>query len=261
MPLSAFSFGGHDDDLRPLTESISSMATQLRKALKRFGLGGKKENVQALYERESYLDAYSQHTDLRVDENPHDAIGGHWEEMGELQFRFLLDNGLKPQHRMLDIGCGTLRGGRHFIGYLDTGHYTGMDISQKVLAFGEKLLAQENLVEKRPTLVLNEEKRLRFSMFTDQTFDFLLAQSVFTHLPSEYIEECFQHVKQVMGADSQFFFTHFLGDDHVRKSVKNFAQPWSFYEELAERYGFRLESRAEQYPHPSDQKMARLTLA
>ncbi len=251
----------HRNAISPLIESMSRMAMPLRKALKHLGLGGKKEKVKALYEQKSYLDAYSEHTELRVEENPHDAIGGHWEEMGELQFGFLVKNGLKPHHRMLDIGCGTLRGGRHFIGYLDECRYTGMDISKKVLAFGEKLLAEENLALKRPALVLNEEKRLRFSMFEGQTFDYLLAQSVFTHLPSDLIEECFEHVRQVMGADSQFFFTHFLAEDHVRKSVKNFAQPWSFYEELAERYGFRLENRSDEYPHPSDQKMARLTLA
>ncbi len=51
---------------------------------------------------------------------------------------------------MLDIGCGTLRGGRHFIGYLDAGRYTGMEISKQVLAYGEKLLVERGLVEKQP---------------------------------------------------------------------------------------------------------------
>ncbi|MDH3659331.1 MAG: class I SAM-dependent methyltransferase [Alphaproteobacteria bacterium] len=228
---------------------------------RRFSTQGTKKKVRALYWQEDYLDAYSQHTDLRVDEDPHDAIGGHWDEMGELQFRFLVDNGLKPEHRMLDIGCGTLRGGRHFIRYLDAGHYTGIDISKKVLAYGQELLVEEKLAEKRPKLVLNQEKRLRFSEFADQTFDYLLAQSVFTHLPPEYIEECFQHIRQIMGIDSRFFFTFYGSDEHCRRALKDFSQPWPFYQELAERHGYLIENKSEHYPHPSQQSMAVLTLA
>lgn len=236
------------------------MASRIRQTLlQRFEKQGKKKEIQELYEQESYLDAYSKHTDLRVDKNPHEAIGGHWDEMGQLQIRFLIDNGLKPQHRMLDIGCGTLRGGRHFIRYLEPDHYTGIDISKKALAYCEELLIEEKLTDKQPTLVLNQEMRLRFSMFTGQTFDYLFAQSVFTHLPTEYIDECFEHVKKIMTPDSLFFFTFFCDDEHNRRGLKDFSQPWSFYEELAERHGYLIENRTEDYPHPSQQNMAILT--
>ncbi|MGG6294672.1 hypothetical protein ACQ4M4_09620 [Leptolyngbya sp. AN02str] len=36
-------------------------------------------------------------------------IGGLWEELGQLQFDFLKENGLLPEHRLLDMGCGSLR--------------------------------------------------------------------------------------------------------------------------------------------------------
>jgi len=221
----------------------------------------KKKKLKALYAEESYLDAYSRHTDLRVDENPEDAIGGHWDEMGELQFRFLTENGLKPTHSMLDIGCGTLRGGRHFIRYLDEGRYTGIDLSEKALAFGRDLLAEEKLTEKQPKLLLNDEQHLRFTAFAGQTFDVILAQSVFSHLPEDYIDECFAHLKTIMTADSLFFFTFYHDDEHRRRSLKNFGQPWSFYEELAKRYGYRVENKADEYPHPNGQQMVILTQA
>src|SRR3979409_2149502 len=57
------------------------------------------------------------------------AVGGRWEEIGELQFQFLRTHGLEPQHRLLDIGCGSLRGGVRFVSYLDPGNYFGIDIS------------------------------------------------------------------------------------------------------------------------------------
>ena len=45
-------------------------------------------------------------------------VGGLWDELGLLQFQFLLEMGLKPSDCLFDIGCGSLRGGRHFIKYL-----------------------------------------------------------------------------------------------------------------------------------------------
>jgi hypothetical protein len=53
-------------------------------------------------------------------------VGGMWEEIGRLQFDFLLSKGLQSRHFLLDIGCGSLRGGIHFIGFLDAGRYDGI---------------------------------------------------------------------------------------------------------------------------------------
>jgi hypothetical protein len=55
-------------------------------------------------------------------------VGGNWDTMGELQFRFMLETGkLKPADVLLDIGCGSFRGGRFFIEYLHAGNYLGID--------------------------------------------------------------------------------------------------------------------------------------
>ena len=54
-----------------------------------------------------------------------DVIGGLWEELGQLQLDFMIREGLKPHHKLLDIGCGSLRGGIHYIRYLDVGNYVG----------------------------------------------------------------------------------------------------------------------------------------
>src|SRR5205807_6035012 len=74
---------------------------------------------------------YCKITEIRehVTAGHHRAIvGGAWEEIGRLQFEFLTGNGLKPHHRLLDVGCGALRGGLHFIRYLDEGNYVGVDL-------------------------------------------------------------------------------------------------------------------------------------
>lgn len=38
-----------------------------------------------------------------------EKVGGLWEQLGSLQFEYLVRNGLEPHHFLLDIGCGSLR--------------------------------------------------------------------------------------------------------------------------------------------------------
>jgi hypothetical protein len=46
----------------------------------------------------------------RVSNGEHRAVvGGMWDELGALQLDFLRARGLRPDSRLLDIGCGSLR--------------------------------------------------------------------------------------------------------------------------------------------------------
>lgn len=47
--------------------------------------------------------------------------------IGATQFALLYVLRLREHHRLLDIGCGSLRAGRMLISYLRPGGYTGVD--------------------------------------------------------------------------------------------------------------------------------------
>lgn len=220
----------------------------------------RQQEVEKLYQENDFLEAYSLHTDLRVEVDPHAAIGGMWEEMGQHQFDFLVRQGLLPQHRMLDIGCGTLRGGRHYIRYLDPGNYYGIDISRKALDYGEQLVQQEGLSDKQPHLWLNEKKTLTFEQFDGKSFDYLLAQSVFTHLRAEDIEQCFQNIGRILHDRSVFYFTYYKADANRQTTLKTFCYPFSFFEKLADQFGFQVKDCSGDYNHPRGQQMAALRL-
>jgi SAM-dependent methyltransferase len=134
------------------------------------------------------------------------AVGGMWEEIGQLQFDFLVGQGLTPEHYLLDMGCGSLRGGVHFVKYLEPGHYFGIDRNPKLLAAGESELERAGVMGKRPTL----EARSDF-VATDlgQSFDFALAQSLFTHLPFNTIVRCIAEVGRALSPGGRFFATFF----------------------------------------------------
>jgi len=135
-----------------------------------------------------------------------EEVGGLWEEVGKLQFNFMVEQGLKPNHHLLDIGCGSLRGGIHFINYLDVEHYYGIDKNKDLLDGGKFELESANLSFKKPIL-----KQISHFNFSDlkQNFEFAIALSVFTHLPSQDIENCLINTENVLKKGSRFFATFF----------------------------------------------------
>jgi SAM-dependent methyltransferase len=137
------------------------------------------------------------------------AVGSHtresWLELGKLQFDYAVSHGLKPDMRMLEIGCGNLRAGRLFIEYLEPGNYYGIDISPDILLAALDTVAEEGIAAKLPHLTLVPDLKLQF--LPDGAFDFVHAHSVFSHSPIEVIDECFAHIGRVMAADGFFDFT------------------------------------------------------
>jgi len=234
---------------------MSRAGRALRRLLGRDGGAAADDGVAQLYEERDFLTAYSAHTDLRVAADPQEAVGGMWEEIGALQVDFLKAQGLQPADRMLDIGCGTLRGGRHFIAYLDAGHYTGLDISPAALEYGRQLVAREGLADKRPRLLLGEGKDLSFAELGGARFDLALAQSVFTHLPPELIADCFAHLDGILAPGGRFFFTYHHADAFVQTGLKDFRYPLGHFQELAARHGLRLTDLSAAYAHPRGQRM------
>jgi 2-polyprenyl-3-methyl-5-hydroxy-6-metoxy-1,4-benzoquinol methylase len=133
-------------------------------------------------------------------------VGGLWDEVGVLQLNFLQTQGLKPKHYLLDVGCGALRGGCHFTSYLDADHYYGLDFNASLIEAGLMELQEKNLLSKQPHFLVNG--KFEASGF-GISFDFVIAQSVFTHLPMNNIIRCLIEVSKVIKTQGVFFATFF----------------------------------------------------
>jgi SAM-dependent methyltransferase len=152
----------------------------------------------------------------KVAEGHHrDVIGGLWDEIGRLQFDFLVENGLQHEQRLIDIGCGCLRGGVHFVEYLDIGNYFGTDISQALLDAGHAVeLPQRGLQARVDKSQLRCGDSFNFGAF-GTSFDVALAQSLFTHLSANSIRLCLTRLAQTMAIGGRFYATFFIvPDDH-----------------------------------------------
>src|SRR5438445_760198 len=79
-----------------------------------------------------------------------------WDELGRAQLDYLVEQGLQPCHYVLDVGCGPLRAGVHFIRYLERGHYAGIDKRGDTLERARRIeLPRYGLQDKNPKLLVN----------------------------------------------------------------------------------------------------------
>jgi SAM-dependent methyltransferase len=128
-----------------------------------------------------------------------------WDTLGKLQFDYLVGRGLEPSHYFLDVGCGPLRGGAHFIRYLEAGHYYGVDSNAPMLEETKRLeVPRQGLADKQPTLVAMSD--FGFERLGRQ-FDYALAQSVFTHLPLNEIIRCLMEMDKALVPGGEFYAT------------------------------------------------------
>ena len=150
-------------------------------------------------------------------------VGGMWEEIGRLQFDFLLSKGLKPDSYLLDIACGSLRLGVKVIPYLEPSHYLGIEKESGLVKAGlEKELDPKLKEEKQPNIVISNS--FEFEKL-EQKADFAIAQSLFTHLPPSLIDLCFQKLYPWLEDDGVFYATFFK----TEKKINNPKRPHDHY--------------------------------
>jgi hypothetical protein len=183
-------------------------------------------------------------------------VGGKWEEIGRLQFDFMVRQGLRPEHYLLDVGCGALRGGALFIPYLDAGHYMGIDKEAVLLERGKREIRYSTLISKDPQLLVTE--RFDFSEVRHPP-DFALAVSLFTHLTPQMIQMCMRNLRIVADTRTAFFASFFRVESKSRNprqshSHKNFFYTIDELERIAADAGWSAEYIGD-WSHPRGQDM------
>ncbi len=139
-----------------------------------------------------------------------------YEALGRYQFDVLIRWGLRPEHSLLDIGCGSLRAGRFFIHYLNRGNYFGIEPNSHLVKEGvTHNIGDDTITQKCPTFRYDGDFNL--SGF-GREFDFILAHSIFTHAAQHQIEKCFDSARSVMSPSSLFFANYNRGQcDYLGK--------------------------------------------
>tara|TARA_B100001123_G_scaffold446040_1_gene599234 strand:+ start:8177 stop:8944 length:768 start_codon:yes stop_codon:yes gene_type:complete len=175
------------------------------------------------------------------------------------QFRdWLIDHGLKPEHRLLDYGCGVLRAGRYLIPYLNRGHYVGIDISKNRIRKGHLVLSSAGI--SRDDYEVHLTKDCLLKELKNQRFDVVWANSVLTHMPEQDIRLFLRALKSHFKQGGTFFFT-FSPSERLsltipkQEKIKNFYYPTNYLKNLFKECGYNFEllhdGHAEKYKSPT----------
>lgn len=119
-----------------------------------------------------------------------------------MQFNLLTSLGLREHHFLLDIGCGSLRAGKLFIPYLLPGHYFSIEPERWLIEEGIRNEIGKDMINLKAP-VFSNDSNFTCTVF-NQKFDFIVAQSIFTHASQAQISRCISQVKECMKPTSIF---------------------------------------------------------
>ena len=118
---------------------------------------------------------------------------------GKDVLELLVRHGLKPSHRLLDFGCGSLRVGRWLIEYLDADKYMGIDPEKWLIeAAKEHEVPAEVWEAKRPRFDYNAEWILNVFGFS---FDYVVVSDIAVHAAHWHINKIIQGMASVLAPE------------------------------------------------------------
>jgi SAM-dependent methyltransferase len=179
-----------------------------------------------------------------------------YDVMGGLQFTILFELGLREEHTLLDIGCGSLRAGRLFIPYLNDYGYFGVEPNESLVRAGfENELGQNIYNIKHPSFTFNDTFNFYFDGGAPEGFDYILAQSIFTHATKQQVSTCVHNAAAVMHKDSIFVATYFnavngaTGDDPKEWTYPSVVKyPYLLIKRIADEAGLTLRVLEKEHP-------------
>jgi hypothetical protein len=171
------------------------------------------------------------------------GLPDHYDLSAACAFQLLTLLGLRQCHRLLDVGCGSLRCGRLFIPFLNSGNYLGIEPNRWLVDEGiQNELGGDILRVKRPSFRFSESPRVLDSA---PCSNFALANSIFSHASLAQIDGWLKHLSANLCLSGALVATFLIGPEDY--TGKDWVYPGCVcyrldtMRSLAEAHGFRLE--------------------
>lgn len=140
--------------------------------------------------------------------------------IGETLLGYLINvGGLKPEDRVLEVGCGVGRMPIAMTRYITTGSYDGFDIVKESIQHCRQAITPRNLkFQFKHADIYNSNYNphgtihpadFRFP-YPDGTFTFVFLTSVFTHMQRLEVEQYMGEISRVLVPGGRAFATYFL---------------------------------------------------
>ena len=165
--------------------------------------------------------------------NPHSH---HFDQIGASFKNICIEHaGLRHNHRILDIGCGTGRLAKPLSQYLDGGKYVGLDVNRRFIDYCrsapypkcEFTHVDVRHDEYNPAGMIDPST---FQLpFEDKSFDLVTAVAVFNHLRTPWIFQYVREVSRVLRPRGTFLCTMLLLNQRSMQFInKRATQPYAF---------------------------------
>jgi len=156
--------------------------------------------------------------------------GGDYIAVGQLFSPLFIKLGnLKPNHNVLEVGCGVGRMAVPLINYLKEGHYEGFDLHADAIKW-----CKENIESKYPNFhfnhidlyheVYNKNGKVQASNFKfpykAESFDFIILTSVFTHMKPLDVKNYLSEISRVLKKGGRCFITFLLLNSVSLENIK-----------------------------------------
>jgi len=164
-----------------------------------------------------------------------------WRMQRAFQIDFLQRMGLANDHRLLDLGCGTLRGGLPLIGFLSAGNYTGIDVRAEIIEEAQRELEEAGLSQRYPRIchvakLADCDLRARY--------DYIWAFSVLLHLEDPDLDTALAFAARHLTEPGVLYANVHLGDGRLGSwaGFPVVARPLDWYADRAREAGLRADS-------------------
>jgi SAM-dependent methyltransferase len=137
---------------------------------------------------------------------------------------------LKPRHKVVEYGCGSLRLGAHFISYLDRGHYFGLDVIGDFYEQGAQTIGAKLIDAKKPTLrVIAEEAVAEATSFAA---DVVFSNTVAVHVHPDETQTYYGNLARLAAKPgARLIFNAMIFERCHRFQFNSWAWPMEFYKD------------------------------
>jgi ABC-type polysaccharide/polyol phosphate transport system ATPase subunit/SAM-dependent methyltransferase len=133
------------------------------------------------------------------------ATGGRWSDEGAWVFDFLRRQGLRPDHYVLDVGCGSLSAASRLLTFMHPHHYWGFEKSLELYIAGAHIeLPRAGVRAELGHFIVNDDFDLSEAR---HPFDFAIASSLFRRLGLNSIARAIASVIRSLAPDGRFYAT------------------------------------------------------
>jgi len=164
------------------------------------------------------LDAGEEHVSLGAK-----AGGSGYEEAGRVVLERLVADGLTPEQRVVDYGCGSLRIGRHLIAYLAAERYLGLDLTDRFWKAGLETIERDLIAAKSPRFATIDDSLLERERADPP--DVVVSIGVVIHVPRRELAGYLDGCLGLVGPRTRAYLSFFHAPAHRRLSEMTWSWP------------------------------------